>query len=375
MIHQSENTIRSGKLLVPLHVVVSSISLTIFLAAFSPSNIRTTTSWLASFYFKTARFEFGTVICPWAYRFFKPVLCGIMPGDERFNFPTLTYIFLSLGLIGIYLLIREFNMSSQSAYSGMILFAFSYPFRHTLIFPWFLDDVTQCLIIYGVLLVARKNYPLFSLILFLGTLNHEHIFILIPVFFIHILSRFGAKKSVRYLMYLAPALLTFYFVRKYVPVPNLDYLSYYFRRDNIIGCYNQQGGIINMINVGYNTFGFLWLASLFGIARGNLSTIEQSIFLTFPLSAAQLIIGCDTSRLLAVNLVLLILISIRSFSGIHFGWTIFLVASFVMRSLARFSPESVFHPWWLLQIPDILLTLMELSAFLVLMLYYARKKG
>ena len=347
----------------PLWVIVFATILTLFVGILSPYNLNQTQRWPALYYIQTAEGHFGMPVSPWAFRLAKPLLSGWMPRDPVDNFVILTYLGLIAGLLGVYLLLDHIKLTTLEKLVGLILYALSYPFRLSLIRPWKMDDWTLAILVFGILFIIQRKHTLFGLVFFLGALNHEHALFLIPLYILYELVS-GTKRGIVFSgLYLIPGLIAFIAIRLIIPIPNEGFASYYLSWFNIKRCYSLQGGIQNILNLGYNTFGFLWLVALYGVIKKPIGILEKGLILFFPLTVLQLIIGCDTCRLLSINLPFLIPVSLLKLRSKHWGWTVFLVLTSTWRSLAKFAAISPFHPKVLIQTPTIVVVLIELLAF------------
>lgn len=353
---------------IPVTAVSAAVVLTLLLAVLTPFIISKTVTWPHSYYLLTSEWKFGQPESPWAYRLAKPVLAGLLGGDNRYSFVVLTYMALVAAQIGLYVLLIEFGLSRGYAMLGMSVFAFSYPFRKALMYPWMLDDWNQMFLIWGLILIHRRQWGYFAVWLALACSNHEHTLFLVPILLFDQWPAIAGGREIKPLAALVPAGIVFLVIRKVVPIPNKAFFSYYFSPVNITSCYNLQGGILNIINLVYGTFSIFWLLALFGLWRLPLSRIEKAALVVIPLSFLQLIVGCDTSRLVAVNFALIALIGFRFLQQIHRGWTVFAVAVFFLRSTARFGGISMFHPHWILMIPSQVFTIVEFLAVLILFL-------
>jgi len=354
-------------------VIAAAVVITLLVAVLTPFILSKTVTWPHSYYLQTADWKFGTPESPWAYRLVKPVLAGLLPGDNRYSFIVLTYLALILAQIGLYALFVEFSLPPGLAFTGMVLFAFSYPFRKAMMYPWMLDDWNQMFIIWGLLLIAREKWRYFAVWLALGCANHEHVLFLVPVLIVSQWRSIRKNHTLRPILTLIPAAAVFFIIRQVIQIPNREFFSYYLSLANIASCYELQGGIRNIINLVYNTFSIFWLLTAFGLWKLKLSKIEQSAIILIPLSFVQLIVGCDTSRLVAVNAALIFMISLQLLRKLHWGWTVFAAGTFILRSIARFGGISLFHPRWLLMLPTQVFTFVELIGFLVLFWMYRKE--
>ncbi|MBN1551135.1 hypothetical protein JW979_06685 [bacterium] len=370
------NSQKPAALSIPFQIIALSVLLTLLCGVLTPYQLSKTNTWPNNYYIMTSEWKFGQPESPWAYRLLKPIVAGLMPGDVRYNYIILTYISLIISAAGIYQLLRIFAVPSLQSTFAVIAFAFSYPFRNSLKYPWMLDDVTFLFLIFGVIAITLNKRTVFSILLTLGVCNHEHVLFLVPVYFFWVFSRrsFSIRLNdlIMDMFYLIPAAIMFIGIRIMIPIPNKEFFSYYLSAANIARCYQLQGGLFNIINLTYNTFGFLWILSLFACLKLKLSGIEKAVIFVVPLSLIQLVFGCDTIRLVAVNLPLLFILSFRVLSKIQPAWTFFTLVVLLIRSFSRsrFAGVSLFHPQWLMTIPTEAIVGVEMLAFLLLMYFY-----
>ena len=349
-----------------------ALLITLVIGILTPYILNKTETWPNCYYLQTSRLQFGVPESPWAYRLLKPLIAGLMPGDEAYSFIVLTYLALFIGLLGIFELSREAELNPKYRYLAMVLYGFSYTFRKALVYPWMLDDWNMMFLIFGLIFIYRDQILSFSVILAIGVLNHEHAFFLIPIFLLSKNINYWKNNWIRCLGAVLPSLLIFIAIRIIIPIPNSDYFSYYLSYQNIKACYAIQGGISNIVNLVYGTFGFIWVTSALALWKCKLNLIERTTIFMVPLSCFQLAFGCDTSRLVAINLPLLLIVSLKLLERLPAFWSFFAGGSFIFRSLARFAGISIFHPKWLLVMPTLLITLIELIFCLILILMLPR---
>jgi len=150
------------------------------------------------------------VIKPYVYRIGAPWLAGLLPFSIPVNFFLLNSIGLFLLALSFYFFLTEYGITGRVAVITTVVFQFNRYFFQFLAWNYFQlpDTLGLASLFYAMVLIRRKNYLPFAILLFTGILIKEYVLMIIPAGVVLLYELKSEKKE--YLVFAATAIFTLF---------------------------------------------------------------------------------------------------------------------------------------------------------------------
>jgi len=153
---------------------------------------------------------------PFAYRILPPFIAGLFKNTEK-GFKIVAYISISVLLTLFYILLIKFKIKENIAFFVTVLLIFN---KFTIGFytwvPYYINDIFVLIfmLLSLFILLEKRSWGLFSLLLIFGVVSRETAFFIIPVIFIYLIEKKILKENFfKFFLSIIPAITIFLLIR------------------------------------------------------------------------------------------------------------------------------------------------------------------